>query len=107
MARARFDRWSVGYNSSVLRPVYDSAHRALLEAVAALGVHPGWMPDIGCGTATSPARVLDYITELRSSNSRDVVVVYLPEYVVGRWWEHLLHNQSALDVTMIHDQAGR
>ena len=27
---------------------------------------------------------------------RDVVTVFIPEYVVGRWWEHLLHNQSAL-----------
>jgi hypothetical protein len=24
------------------------------------------------------------------------VTVFLPEYVVGHWWEHLLHNQSAL-----------
>jgi hypothetical protein len=23
-------------------------------------------------------------------------MVYIPEYVVGRWWEQLLHNQSAL-----------
>jgi hypothetical protein len=22
--------------------------------------------------------------------------VFIPEYVVGHWWEHLLHNQSAL-----------
>ena len=22
--------------------------------------------------------------------------MFIPEYVVGRWWEHLLHNQSAL-----------
>jgi hypothetical protein len=21
--------------------------------------------------------------------------VFIPEYVVGHWWEHLLHNQSA------------
>ena len=27
---------------------------------------------------------------------RDVVAVFIPEYVVGRWWENLLHNQSAL-----------
>ena len=33
---------------------------------------------------------------LRRDSPRDVVVVYIPEYVVGRWWEHLLHNQSAL-----------
>jgi hypothetical protein len=25
-----------------------------------------------------------------------VVSVYIPEYVVGHWYEHLLHNQSAL-----------
>jgi amino acid transporter len=43
---------------------------------------------------TRPA--LDYIAELTEPNSRDVVVVYLPEYVVGHWWEQLLHNQSAL-----------
>jgi hypothetical protein len=24
------------------------------------------------------------------------VVVFVPQYVVGRWWENLLHNQSAL-----------
>jgi hypothetical protein len=27
-----------------------------------------------------------------------VVTVFVPEYVVGRWWEHLLHNQSALRI---------
>jgi hypothetical protein len=25
-----------------------------------------------------------------------VVTIYIPEYVVGHWWEQLLHNQSAL-----------
>jgi amino acid transporter len=40
--------------------------------------------------------VLDYVASMRGDGPRDVVVVYLPEYVVGRWWEHLLHNQSAL-----------
>ena len=27
---------------------------------------------------------------------RTVVTVFIPEYVVGHWWEQLLHNQSAL-----------
>ena len=40
--------------------------------------------------------VLDYVAGVRRDGPRDVVVVYLPEYVVGHWWEHLLHNQSAL-----------
>jgi hypothetical protein len=40
--------------------------------------------------------VLDYVAQIRRSSPRDVVAVFIPEYVVGRWWEHLLHNQSAL-----------
>ncbi|HEX3003546.1 MAG TPA: APC family permease [Angustibacter sp.] len=40
--------------------------------------------------------VVDYVRSIRSSNPRDVVMVYIPEYVVGHWWEQLLHNQSAL-----------
>jgi amino acid transporter len=40
--------------------------------------------------------VLDYIDRIRNASPRDVVTVYIPEYVVGRWWEQLLHNQSAL-----------
>src|SRR5699024_1546626 len=40
--------------------------------------------------------VVDYVTRLREQSPRDVVIVYIPEYVVGRWWEQVLHNQSAL-----------
>ncbi|MFZ1486089.1 MAG: DNA-binding protein, partial [Nostocoides sp.] len=40
--------------------------------------------------------IVEYVKSLRSDNPRDVVVVYVPEYVVGRWWEQILHNQSAL-----------
>ncbi|MQA09094.1 MAG: amino acid permease [Pseudonocardiaceae bacterium] len=40
--------------------------------------------------------VLDYVKRMRGDNPRDVVTVFIPEYVVGHWWEHLLHNQSAL-----------
>ncbi|MBB4936022.1 amino acid transporter [Streptosporangium album] len=40
--------------------------------------------------------VLEYVKSLRRRSPRDVVTVYIPEYVVGHWWEHLLHNQSAL-----------
>ena len=40
--------------------------------------------------------VVEYVKSLRSDNPRDLVVVYVPEYVLGRWWEQVLHNQSAL-----------
>ena len=33
---------------------------------------------------------------IRPSSPRDVITVFIPEYVVGHWWEQLLHNQSAL-----------
>ena len=40
--------------------------------------------------------LLRYVRELRQASPRDVVTVFIPEYVVGRWWEQILHNQSAL-----------
>ena len=40
--------------------------------------------------------VVEYVKSLRSGHPRDVVVVYIPEYVLGRWYEQVLHNQSAL-----------
>ncbi|GMA31443.1 APC family permease [Litorihabitans aurantiacus] len=40
--------------------------------------------------------VVDYVQSLRRDSPRDLVVVYVPEYVVGHWWQQFLHNQSAL-----------
>nr|WP_300643482.1 APC family permease [Nocardioides sp.] len=40
--------------------------------------------------------ILEYASAIRRANPRGVVAVYIPEYVVGRWWEQLLHNQTAL-----------
>ena len=46
---------------------------------------------------------LDYVKTLRSDNPRDAVIVYIPEYVVGHWWEQVLHNQTALLIrTRLH-----
>ena len=39
--------------------------------------------------------VIDYIRRIRRDSPRDLVMVFIPEYVVGRWWEKLLHNRSA------------
>ena len=52
-------------------------------------------------TIDSPFRditrpVLDHVRAVRLQSPRDVVTVFIPEYVVGHWWEQLLHNQSAL-----------
>ncbi|WP_420749547.1 APC family permease [Rhodococcus sp. O3] len=40
--------------------------------------------------------VLEYVKRVRRDSPRDVVTVFIPEYVVGHWWEQVLHNQSAL-----------
>ena len=40
--------------------------------------------------------ILNYVAGVRRDSPRDVVTVFIPEYVVGHWWENLLHNQSAL-----------
>ncbi|TDK24125.1 APC family permease [Arthrobacter crusticola] len=42
--------------------------------------------------------ILDYIATIRSESPRDLIVVYIPEYVVGKWWEQLVHNQTALRI---------
>src|SRR5215469_15271372 len=40
--------------------------------------------------------IIEYVRNLRRESPRDIVTVYIPEYVVGHWWEQALHNQSAL-----------
>ena len=40
--------------------------------------------------------IIKYVKGLRRDSPRDLVAVYIPQYVVGHWYEHILHNQSAL-----------
>jgi len=40
----------------------------------------------------------DYIQRLRRDKPRAVIAVYIPEYITSRWWQNLLHNQSALRI---------
>jgi amino acid transporter len=40
--------------------------------------------------------VVDYVKAIRRDSPRELVVVFVPQYVVGHWWENILHNQSAL-----------
>ena len=51
--------------------------------------------------------IMEYIRSIRSDSPRDLIVVYIPEYVVGRWWERLVHNQTALRIkTRLHFEPG-
>jgi hypothetical protein len=40
--------------------------------------------------------VVGYVKRLRRESPRDIVTVFIPEYVLGHWWEQALHNQTAL-----------
>ena len=40
--------------------------------------------------------ILDYVKSIKRESPRDVISIFVPQYVVGHWWEQLLHNQSAL-----------
>ena len=59
-----------------------------------------WRMGIPLSIVDAPFRDLTrpMLDEVRRHTSRrgTVVTVVLPELVVGRWWEHLLHNQTAL-----------
>ncbi len=50
---------------------------------------------------TSPYRsllgpLLDYIDHLQAGGERHVVTIVIPEFIAARWWQQLLHNQTAL-----------
>jgi hypothetical protein len=73
----------------------DADTRALLAEWATLNV------SVPLKVIESPYReitrpVVGYIKQVLRTGSRDVVNVYIPEYVVGHWWENVLHNQSSL-----------
>ncbi|MFJ5832462.1 APC family permease [Streptomyces sp. NPDC093089] len=57
--------------------------------------------DVPLRVLSSPYRsvvqpVLRHVREAPERKEDGVVTVVIPEYVVGRWWEQPLHNQSAL-----------
>ena len=48
----------------------------------------------------SPYRDLTYpvilhIKERRAEHGSEVTTIYMPQYIVGHWWENLLHNHKA------------
>ena len=60
-------------------------------------MHPG-VPLVVLETAyrTVTRPLVTYLEQIHKRNQSELVLVVLPEFVVRRWWEQLLHNQSAL-----------
>jgi amino acid transporter len=66
--RAKWEHWGSGVPLTVL----DSPYRSLLQPI------------------------LHYIDEVDALYDDDVLTIILPEFVPSQWWQHLLHNQTAL-----------
>ncbi|HEX2913757.1 MAG TPA: APC family permease [Chloroflexia bacterium] len=51
--------------------------------------------------------LLNYISEVDSKDKEDILMIVLPEFVARHWWEHLLHNQTALRIkSALHFRPG-
>ncbi len=67
-------------------------------------IHDQWQEfelDVPLETVYSPYRelsrpVLRFLDDLGDRYDNDIVTVLIPEFVVKHWWQHVLHNQSAL-----------
>ena len=66
--RDAWDRWDNGVDLVVLPSPYRSVLRPLVE----------------------------YVEQRRANDPGELVTVVLPEIVPQHWWEHLLHNKTAL-----------
>ncbi len=39
--------------------------------------------------------LIRYVRSMRKSSPSDLVVIFIPEYLVPHWWENILHNKTA------------
>jgi hypothetical protein len=66
--RGRWEEWDIGIPLVVLKSPYRSVLRPLVE----------------------------YVDTRQRDTLGDLVTIVVPEVVPRRWWEHLLHNKTAL-----------
>ena len=60
-----------------------------------------WAPDVPLVILDSPYRsilipVLHYIDQMEKQKDGAYMTIILPEFIPAKWWQHLLHNQTAL-----------
>jgi len=60
-----------------------------------------WAPDIPLVVLESPYRsivrpLLEYIDRIEQQGEGRYLTVVIPEFVPSHWWQHFLHNQTAL-----------
>jgi hypothetical protein len=42
--------------------------------------------------------LLRYIEQIQDESPDQIVTIILPEFVPAKWWQHILHNQTALQI---------
>jgi amino acid transporter len=85
--------------TAAVRGVYvetDPARTAKLEEKWAT-----WELGVPLVVLTSPYRsllrpFLDYLDQIQSRGDDQMVTIVLPEFLPRKWWQHVLHNQTAL-----------
>jgi amino acid transporter len=60
-----------------------------------------WAPDIPLVVLESPYRsilqpVLEYVDRMERQGQGKYLTVVIPEFIPAKWWQHFLHNQTAL-----------
>jgi len=60
-----------------------------------------WFPEVPLIVLDSPYRsllhpVLRYLDQMEKQRDGDYMTIILPEFIPAKWWQHLLHNQTAL-----------
>ena len=60
-----------------------------------------WGLEVPLVVLTSPYRsllrpLLEYLDQIQSRGDDQMVTIVLPEFLPRHWWQHLLHNQTAL-----------
>ena len=68
--RSEWERWSYGVPLVVLHSPYRSIVQSLLQ----------------------------YIEHIQDESPHQIVTVVLPEFIPAKWWQHVLHNQTALQI---------
>jgi hypothetical protein len=85
-------------NTTALYVDLDAEHTRKIEEKWAR-----WGAGIRLQVLDSPYRslvrpIMRYIDEIDAQYDDDVLSVILPEFIPSQWWQHLLHNQTALAI---------
>lgn len=99
-------RQALAYALAIAEPDHVVAVHVTDQEERADALRRAWREQRGGGQLViieSPFRSLvrplvSYIGAMQEANPTDVITVVLPEYVPGHWWEHFLHNQTALRI---------